>query len=128
MVSLAANGADALESALDTPFDVCIIDSNLTDMDGFEVSERLRHESEWDATIIMLVDPCNDLRKSYLAAMVTYAGGDYFFAKPCDDHLLLMLLEDIDGARGCSGPVGSPKSSGRTRRPAGRVGSSLLSS
>lgn len=78
------------------PPDVLIVDVHLPDMDGFEVCERVRHETgDMAMTVIFMTDASDDMTHSYLAQMVEYAGGDYFFAKPCDHNLLLTLLNDL---------------------------------
>ncbi|MHC4695621.1 MAG: response regulator [Planctomycetota bacterium] len=80
---------------LDPP-DVLIMDVNLPDMDGFEVCERVRHDvGDARLTVIVMTEASDEMTHSYLGQMVEYAGGDYFFAKPCDVKLLLTLLDDL---------------------------------
>lgn len=80
---------------LDPP-DVLIMDVRLPDMDGFDVCEYVRHETRGsDVTVIVLTEPHDDMTRIYLGPMVDYAGGDYFFAKPCDGKLIARLLEDV---------------------------------
>lgn len=80
---------------LDPP-DVLIMDVDLPDMDGFEVCEYVRHETRGsDVTVIIMSEPQDDMTRSYLGPMVDYAGGDYFFAKPCDGKLIAQLLDDL---------------------------------
>jgi len=52
-VDVAVNGADAVWMATEIPFDVVVLDVGLPDLDGFEVSRRLRAADCW-APVLML--------------------------------------------------------------------------
>ena len=45
-VSLARDGVDGLHQALETPFDVIVLDVMMPKMDGWEVLRRLRKEAD----------------------------------------------------------------------------------
>ena len=95
-VCTTTSGEDVVMLCDVDPPDVLIVDVHLPDMDGFEVCERVRHETgDMAMTVIITTDASDDMTHSYLAQMVEYAGGDYFFAKPCDLNLLLTLLDDL---------------------------------
>lgn len=80
---------------LDPP-DVLLLDLELPDMEGFEVCERVRHAcGERQPTIIVMADALDDMTHTYLGQMVDYAGGDFYFAKPCDGNLVAALLSNL---------------------------------
>lgn len=90
------SGTETVQRCGFDPPDVLIVDAQLSDMDGFEVCERVRHEAgNNDLTIIVIADALDDMTHNYLGQMVEYAGGDYFLAKPCDLRLLMSLLHEL---------------------------------
>ncbi len=103
-VATATSAEDVIIQCDIDPPDVLMVDVDLPDMDGFELCEHVRHETrDLDLTIILMVEPEDDMTRTYLGRMVDYAGADFFFAKPCDGHLLQMLLDDIAAHRDRSG-------------------------
>lgn len=95
-VNTASSGRDAISFCELQPPDIVIMDVHLPDMDGFEVCEYIRHETrDQDVTIIIMTEPSDKLTRSYLGSMVEFAGGDYYFSKPCDGKLLVQLLDDL---------------------------------
>jgi len=96
-----ASGEDAILLCDMDPPDVLILDRDLTDMDGFEVCERVRRDTgdgDKDLAVIMTAHVSDTMTRAYLGQMVDFAGGDYFLAKPWDIHLLLMLVEQISAS------------------------------
>jgi CheY-like chemotaxis protein len=89
-------GSDVvLQCELDPP-SVLVLNFDLQDMDGYEVCERVRHVPlASDVAIIALTEVRDDMSHAYLAQMVDFAGGDFFFAKPYDRNLLIQLVDDI---------------------------------
>lgn len=104
-VRTATTGAEVIEACEFDPPDVLIMDLHLPDMDGFELCELIRHETrDCDPIIIITTEHTDELTPKYLGQMVEYAGGDYFLAKPCDGHVLMILLDEIADEVGGSAP------------------------
>ncbi|MFQ5495387.1 MAG: response regulator [Phycisphaerae bacterium] len=80
------------------PPDILIMEVKLPDMDGFEAIQHVRHQTrDTDLTIIITTDATDEMTRRYLGPMVDYAGGDFFFSKPCDGQLIVELLEELSG-------------------------------
>ncbi len=95
-VQTASSGRAAISFCELQPPDIVIMDVHLPDMDGFEVCGHVRHETrDQDVSIIIMTEPSDKLTRSYLGSMVEFAGGDYYFSKPCDGKLLVQLLDDL---------------------------------
>ncbi len=95
-VQAVTTGADVVLKSRFDSLDVLILDVDLPDLDGFEVCAIVRHHArDSDPARVMMADVDDDLTRAYLGQMVDYAGGDYFFAKPCDYKLLLRLLDGL---------------------------------
>jgi len=76
-------GRDAIQRAQETSFDLVVLDLNLPDIDGIEVAERLREDSQ--AAILMLTARADvDSRVEGL-----YAGASDYLAKPFSVQELL---------------------------------------
>jgi len=88
-VSGASNGADALEMLQQTRFDAVLMDVNMPDMDGFEVSRRIRSEPQFAALpIIALSAGASDSER----ADCIDSGMNEFVAKPIDPNQLIHTL------------------------------------
>lgn len=95
-VRSAATAGEVLLSCETGDFDVVILDLNLPDADGFELCEHVRRAlADDDVTIILATSRHDELTRNYLHQMVPFAGGDYFFTKPCDGKLILSLLDQL---------------------------------
>lgn len=95
-VHTASSGRRAISLCEQQPPDIVIMDIHLPDMDGFEVCGYVRHETrDEDVSIIIMTEPSDELTRSYLGSMVEFAGGDFYFSKPCDGKLLVKLLDDL---------------------------------
>ena len=103
-VLTAAGGSDTLlQCEVELP-SVLIMDARFPDMDGYEVCERLRKDSLGsDITIIMLVEPDDEMTRAYAGQMVDFAGGDFFLTKPYDPGLVVTLLHSLTRARRIDG-------------------------
>jgi DNA-binding response OmpR family regulator len=77
---VAATGGEGLALALDGGYDLVILDLNLPDVDGLEVSRRLWDDGEIDADILMLT------ARGDVANRVAglYAGASDYVTKPFD--------------------------------------------
>ena len=95
-VCTSASGCDVMLMCDINPPDVLILDVQMSDIDGFEVCEFVRNEAaDRDLTIIVMTDAGDEMTKIYLGQMVDYVGADYYLTKPCDQHLILKLLDTI---------------------------------
>ncbi|GIH99859.1 response regulator [Planobispora takensis] len=87
-VSEAVNGLEAVELALQTPFDLFVVDVNMPKMDGYACVEALRGEPVGtDAPIIMVSteDGVHDADRAYAA------GANLYLVKPVDGARLVRL-------------------------------------
>lgn len=94
-VDEAVNGVEALEKALESTFDLYVVDINMPKMDGYQFLNQLRTESIDQAPALMVsteAEP-SDLAKAYTA------GANAYLVKPIRPaHLkdLLQLLAEED--------------------------------
>lgn len=96
-VRAVTSGEDAIFQCDVDPPNVLILDVNLPDIDGFDVCERIRHDTrDIELTVILITDSDDDMTRCYLDQMVDYAGGDYFFVRPFDHVAIRQLIDDID--------------------------------
>jgi signal transduction histidine kinase/CheY-like chemotaxis protein/HPt (histidine-containing phosphotransfer) domain-containing protein len=99
-VEVARDGVAALDLAALEEYDLILMDVQLPDMDGFEVTRQIRaaEEGRPDIPILaMTANPMDDNRQACLAA-----GMDGFIAKPIDRAL---MIETIDHHLRLSGRV-----------------------
>lgn len=93
-VVLAANGTDGVRLALESEFDLIIVDINLPDFDGYEVTRRIRR-SPLDGTIPIVAITSNAMMGDREKCIE--AGCTAYFEKPIDP---LTIVERIHGAIG----------------------------
>ena len=88
-VSVVRCGATALACAVDSQPSLVILDLGLPDMNGYEVSRKLRHSfTPWTMPILMLTGmdkPVDQLRGFA-------SGADAYLTKPCDPPELLNTI------------------------------------
>ena len=93
-VSVVRCGATALTCATDSQPSLVILDVGLPDMNGYEVSRRLRHSFHpWAMPILMLTGldkPADQLRGFA-------SGADAYLTKPCDPPELLSTIAFLLG-------------------------------
>jgi len=77
-VSLARDGVDGLHQALETPFDVIVLDVMMPKMDGWEVLRRLRKEADTPVLFLTARDDIADRIKGL------ELGADDYLIKPFD--------------------------------------------
>jgi two-component system, chemotaxis family, chemotaxis protein CheY len=87
-VSEAANGLEAVESAMKTVFDLFLIDVNMPQMDGYACVEALRGERVGSVAPILMIsteDRPEDAERAYSA------GANLYLIKPVDGARLTRL-------------------------------------
>lgn len=95
-VSAAETGASGVSLSLAASFDLIIVDINLPDFDGYEVTRRIRQASQ-DKAVPIVAITSNAMagdREKTLAA-----GCDGYFEKPIDP---ITIVEQIEKAIGMS--------------------------
>jgi CheY-like chemotaxis protein len=90
-VTLASNGADALQKAANRRFEVVILDVIMPEMDGFEVCRRLRQlEAYQETPILMLTAKSGEEDKQ----RGMEAGANLYLPKPIAPKRLIALVEE----------------------------------
>jgi two-component system OmpR family response regulator len=100
VVEVAATGADALDLAVSTAFDVVVLDVMLPDLDGFEVCRRLRDSGVW-APVLMLT--ARGALRDRVAGLDS--GADDYLVKPFAFEELLARLRALERRRPVERPV-----------------------
>lgn len=95
-VAEAANGLEAVEAALQTPFDLFVVDVNMPIMDGYACVEALRGESVASTAPILMVSTENQPRDADQAYAV---GANLYLVKPIDPARLGRLATLYTGVR-----------------------------
>ncbi len=90
-VDYAASGTLGLSLALDTPFDLIILDLGLPDMDGFEVCRQIKSQSPVNIPILMLTarDAFEDKAQGFSL------GADDYITKPFEFRELALRCEAL---------------------------------
>ncbi len=89
----AFNGLDGLKLAESEPVDIVLLDINLPDIDGYEVTRRLRQSSNPNAACLpILIITANVQKRDVEQAMA--AGATEFITKPIDIFALCDKVEE----------------------------------
>lgn len=88
-VSLARDGVDGLHQALETPFDVIVLDVMMPKMDGWEVLRRLRREADTPVLFLTARDDIADRIKGL------ELGADDYLIKPFSFAELVARLRTL---------------------------------
>ena len=116
-VCTARSGRDLLMECETRPPDLFILNWDLPDLDGCDVSEHIRHYQEiWETPIIFLMEG-EHYEERALGQMVDFVGGDYYLTKPCDRNVLLRLVDSIVEQSSSYIGQGSPRFPTRVRWP-----------
>ena len=90
-VDIADNGCTALNKVETSPPDLILLDVMMPGMDGFEVTQHIRHNLELPYIPILLVTGYSELSASEGLSR----GADGFIHKPIDFDLLLARIQEI---------------------------------
>lgn len=95
-VALAVSGADvALQYELEAP-NVLILDTQIPDMDAFDLCESIRRESiESDVVVIILSELSEEMNQVQLEQRADYVGADYLVIKPCKENQIVEFVSDL---------------------------------
>lgn len=93
-VAEAVNGIEALEKALQTPFDFYLVDVNMPKQDGYGFLRELRQQDIPQAPAVMISTQAQakDRTKAYVA------GANYYMTKPIKPQDLLAVSRLLLGA------------------------------
>ncbi len=89
-VSTVASGRAAIAEIRNEPFDLLILDVNLPDIDGFEITRKIRADGNQVAVIFLTArDDLGDLKTGFTA------GGDDYLTKPFSLEELMLRIDAI---------------------------------
>ncbi|MEV0565985.1 response regulator [Dactylosporangium sp. NPDC050588] len=94
-VEQAANGLEAVESAMVNPFDLFVVDVNMPKMDGYACVETLRGDTVATSAPIVMIsteDGPGDADRAYRA------GANLYLVKPVDAARLVRVATMLSGA------------------------------
>ena len=92
-LSGAGGGREALALAEQSSFDVVLLDVTMPDMNGYEVTRRLRAAASPEQQPVIVMLSGRDIVE--VDAEARAAGADGVMAKPVDRRRLLALLESL---------------------------------
>ena len=92
-VDEAVNGIEALEKALQQPFDLYVVDINMPKLDGYGFLRELRSQDVFQAPAIMVSTEAesNDHQRAYAA------GANVYLIKPVKPEQLLIHVKLLIG-------------------------------
>ena len=90
-VKIAHSGIEAMEIVSTYIPHLILLDIGMPNMDGFEVTRRLREMPELDSTVIVALTGCGQPEDRRRAAEV---GFDHHLMKPLEGRLLEKILDD----------------------------------
>ena len=89
-VSTVASGRAAIAEIRNEPFDLLILDVNLPDIDGFEITRKIRADGNQVAVIFLTArDDLGDLKTGFTA------GGDDYLTKPFSLEELMLRIDAV---------------------------------
>ena len=99
-VQQAVNGSEALEKVLATQFDLIVTDVNMPQMDGYELTRRIRATAGYESTAIIIVSTESEAKDKTRGFE---AGANVYVVKPARPNNLLanakMLLGTLSAAK-----------------------------
>lgn len=93
-VDEAVNGIEALEKALQEPFDLYVVDINMPKLDGYGFLRELRGQEIIQAPAVMVSTEAqsNDIARAYAV------GANHYLVKPVKPDQLLILVKLLIGS------------------------------
>jgi two-component system chemotaxis response regulator CheY len=85
-VQHAINGSEALEKAISTQFDLIVTDVNMPQMDGYELTRRIRATAGYESTPIIIVSTESEARDKTRGFE---AGANVYVVKPARPNNLV---------------------------------------
>lgn len=92
-VDEAVNGIEALEKALQTPYDLYLVDVNMPMQDGFSFLRQLRAQPIPQSPAVMITTEAGDGDRH----QAWEAGANYYLTKPIKPDALLHLVRLLTG-------------------------------
>jgi DNA-binding NtrC family response regulator len=94
-VTAVANGKDALSEIRRLPYDICFLDVNLPDANGFDLMKTVQQISPATRIVIMTAVDLNDGQMSYL-----HDNACHFLPKPFDLENVRSIVANISKKEG----------------------------
>src|SRR3712207_3941926 len=94
-VEEAANGLEAVEAALNTPYDLFVVDVNMPKMNGYACVEALRGDTVGTTAPVLMIsteDRPGDADRAYAA------GANLYLVKPVDGERLVRVAAMLTAA------------------------------
>jgi two-component system, chemotaxis family, chemotaxis protein CheY len=95
-VEEAINGVEGLEKAVQTPFDLCIVDVNMPVMDGYSFLHALRREPITHAFPALMTSTEAEPQDRHAARL---AGANFYLVKPVPRDQLALHVAAMVGSR-----------------------------
>jgi two-component system sensor histidine kinase/response regulator len=92
------------------PFDICILDIQMPDMSGYEVSRQIRAQADEQVAKLLLLAFSSSVSRRI--KMFKEAGFDGFLPKPIQRQTLLLMLRRLLGEAGEESDTDEPKAKG----------------
>lgn len=96
-VTAVASGKDAISEIRRSPYDICFLDVNLPDANGFELMKTVQEISPATRIIIMTAVDLNDGQMRYL-----HNNACHFLPKPFNLEDVRSLVDGISGPQGAA--------------------------
>jgi len=96
-VTAVANGKDALSEIGRLPYNICFLDVNLPDANGFDLMKTMQQLSPATRIVMMSAVGPNDEQLRYL-----HKNACHFLPKPFDLENVRSLVDNLSGATGAS--------------------------
>ena len=92
----AVNGEQGIEMVAQEQPDIVLLDVEMPGMNGYEVCDKLKHNSSTQDIPVIFLSSRSNLRERMLGYEM---GGTDYIVKPCDTEELLAKLKSLDSSR-----------------------------